>query len=149
MNAPKPVAETSTTSTAEDDSAVAPDTPAASDEEQLRVARQLFRLFDEDDDGKVTPQELAQKMNVDPDSEAMRRLLSFLDTDKNGSVSFVELRNCLSRLAAAGGEGLPPAALASPETFCSFLLGHVHQESVATAESEAAHTTPTEHPADS
>eukprot|EP01105_Mastigella_eilhardi_P028854 TRINITY_DN981_c1_g1_i4.p1 TRINITY_DN981_c1_g1~~TRINITY_DN981_c1_g1_i4.p1 ORF type:complete len:656 (-),score=151.98 TRINITY_DN981_c1_g1_i4:478-2151(-) len=66
--------------------------------EQLEHARQLFSCFDANGDGQAADEEIAAAMKRSSKDPVVQELISFLDSDHNGSVSFIELVRGLERM---------------------------------------------------
>ncbi len=62
-------------------------------EEKIKICKKLFKLFDEDGDGKIPNEELGKlmkKYDSDPTSDEINEMLKFVDEDKSGTLELDE-----------------------------------------------------------
>ena len=62
-------------------------------EEKIKICKKLFKLFDEDGDGKIPNEELGKSMkkyDSDPTSDEINEMLKFVDEDKSGTLELDE-----------------------------------------------------------
>jgi len=68
--------------------------------ESLEDLRKTFRLFDEDNDGKITAQELEKVITrvtgVKPSATDLEDMLREVDDDRNGAIEFEEFLRLMS-----------------------------------------------------
>ena len=62
-------------------------------EEKIKICKKLFKLFDEDGDGKIPNEELGKlmkKYGSDTSTDEISEILKFVDEDKSGSLELEE-----------------------------------------------------------
>ncbi|KAJ1697109.1 hypothetical protein LUZ62_027547 [Rhynchospora pubera] len=68
--------------------------------EQIAEYREAFSLFDKDNDGFITKQELAtviRQLGQNPSDEDVQEMISEVDTDGNGTVDFSEFLSLMEK----------------------------------------------------
>ncbi|KAJ4762489.1 hypothetical protein LUZ62_072864 [Rhynchospora pubera] len=68
--------------------------------EQIADHREAFSLFDKDNDGFITKQELAtviRQLGQNPSDEDVQEMISEVDTDGNGTVDFSEFLSLMEK----------------------------------------------------
>ncbi len=69
-------------------------------EETIKEFREAFALFDLDNDGNISPEELGnfmRKMGQKPKDEELRKMIAEVDADGNGLIDFSEFVTLLAR----------------------------------------------------
>lgn len=69
-------------------------------DEEIAEARHAFDLFDQDNDGTITAQELTlvlEALGEDASKAAVRDLINKVDLDSNGTIDFYELLSAMTR----------------------------------------------------
>jgi len=69
-------------------------------EEAIKEFREAFSLFDKDNDGTITTEELGvvmRSMGLNPSEAELKQMICEVDADENGSIDFAEFVTLMAR----------------------------------------------------